>query len=99
MAIEYDRNRHLPASHPVRRRMAAERVRLALLGGSLRIEIPADGVLPPLSATSIGHMSDRLAIVAEAILRLPDLPLTVGQQREAKVMAAELMRRATASER
>lgn len=103
-----DYARHRPRSHPV------VQARLRGMAGGVTIcepdtddyygravppiDVPADGVLPPMSAAAISRMSDRLDQLAKQVLELPDQPLTVGQRRAVKCIAAELMRRGTDGE-
>lgn len=72
--------RVLPASHPV--------IQRALAAGRLP--------LPPISATEVAGLSDRIDSLALAVADLPNQPMTPSQKDRLRIVARELTRRAGA---
>ena len=80
--------KHLPASHPVRRRLEFQ--------ARLIAAIDREGVeLPPVSAMAISRMSDRIEHIATEVAALPEHALTAQQRRSLHLIAQELTRLAS----
>ena len=77
--------RHVPASHPALRGLTPAKVRRVLEQHDLNA----------LSAEQIADMTDLIDALALDTAHLPRQPLTVAQRAYLRVIATELLRRAT----
>ena len=79
--------RHIPASHPVRRRMAFR--------AALEVAMDAHDSRPTISAMEVASITTRIEDLAQRVVLMPDVPLTGQQRRSLLVIARELERRAS----